>query len=198
MPTNDIRELNRRAVQTSVTLASQVTPADLDRPTPCSEWTLGDLLAHMTAQHRGFAAAARGGGEDLATWEMPSLGNDPATTYAESAADVLAAFAEEGVLERKFALPELGKGITFPAPQAIGFHFIDYVVHAWDVASSLNVPFEEPDPEVLEAARAIAQEVPDGSYRLQPGTPFAPAIPIPADATALEEILLLLGRSPRK
>jgi len=60
MPRHDIRELNRRAVQASVEVVSQVDPGDLGRPTPCSQWSLGELLAHMTIQHRGFAAPAPG------------------------------------------------------------------------------------------------------------------------------------------
>lgn len=32
----------------------------MSRPTPCAGWSLRDLLARMTVQHRGFAAAAAG------------------------------------------------------------------------------------------------------------------------------------------
>ena len=56
----DVRELDRRAVRASVDMVAKVTIEDLGRPTPCAGWTLADLLAHMTAQHRGFAAAAEG------------------------------------------------------------------------------------------------------------------------------------------
>ncbi|MFI0357764.1 TIGR03086 family metal-binding protein [Actinomadura sp. 9N407] len=196
MPINHIIELDRRAVRASVAVVSRVSRDDLDRATPCSEWTLGELLAHMTAQHRGFAAAARGAGEDLAIWEVSPLGADPSAAYAEAADDLLAAFAEEGVLERKFALPELAAGFAFPAAQAIGFHFIDYFVHAWDVATSIAVPFEEPDADTLEAARIIAYEVPGGSHRLRPGAAFGPVIGTPAGTSGMDEILLQLGRTP--
>jgi hypothetical protein len=37
---------------------SQAGAADLARPTPCTGWTLGDLIGHMTAQHYGWTAAA--------------------------------------------------------------------------------------------------------------------------------------------
>ena len=59
MTATDIRELDRRAVLASVEVVSRVTAADLGRATPCAGWTLGDLLAHMTVQHHGFAAALR-------------------------------------------------------------------------------------------------------------------------------------------
>jgi Mycothiol maleylpyruvate isomerase N-terminal domain len=39
---------------------SRASASDLARPGPCADWTLADLLAHMTAQHNGSAAAAAG------------------------------------------------------------------------------------------------------------------------------------------
>jgi uncharacterized protein (TIGR03083 family) len=55
----DIVGLDARAVRASVQVVSQASAADLARPTPCADWTLADLLAHMTAQHNGFAAQGR-------------------------------------------------------------------------------------------------------------------------------------------
>ncbi|NUP44407.1 MAG: TIGR03086 family protein, partial [Streptomyces sp.] len=63
-----VRDLDARAVRLSAELVRQSTVADLHRPTPCAGWDLADLLGHMTAQHRGFAAAARGAGGEAAAW----------------------------------------------------------------------------------------------------------------------------------
>ena len=195
MPRHDIRELNSRAVKASVELVSRVTPDDLGRPTPCSQWSLGELLAHMTVQHRGFAAAAAGRGADPRVWQAGSPVTDPVGGYAEAAAAVLAAFAGEGAGDRQFTLPEIAVGITFPGRQAMAFHFVDYVVHGWDVARSLGAGFE-PDPEVLTVALEVARAVPDGQSRLEPGSAFRPPVAAPAQAGALDQIVALLGRSP--
>ncbi|MEV7007938.1 TIGR03086 family metal-binding protein [Streptosporangium sp. NPDC051022] len=196
----DIRELNRRAVRASVETAAKATAEDLGRPTPCDGWTLADLLAHMTAQHRGFAAAARGAGADLEAWRVRPVGADAVAVYTEAAEDVLAAFAEEGVLDREFTLPEFtqpefGREPVFPAAQAIGFHFIDYLVHAWDVARSLDIAFTA-DPELVEAAWPIALAVPDDERRNRPGAAFRPGLAVPEDAPGFDRILARLGRSP--
>lgn len=195
MRITDLRPANERAVRASAALVAQVTRGDLDRPTPCRAWTLGDLLAHMTAQHRGFAAAARGAGADPAVWQPRQPATDPAAEYAAAAAGVLSAFAAQDVPERLFDLPEFGPGATFPGAQAIGFHLVDAVVHAWDVARSLGVPLALGE-DVAAQALPIAVAVPDGDNRLRPGAAFRPALPAPGNPSALDRILAALGRSP--
>jgi uncharacterized protein (TIGR03086 family) len=85
--------------------------------------------------------------------------------------------------------------MTFPGRQAIAFHLVDYVVHGWDVARSLGVGFE-PEPEVLAVALKVAQAVPDGPGRLEPGSAFRPAVAAPGRENPLDQIVALLGRSP--
>jgi uncharacterized protein (TIGR03086 family) len=190
-----IIELDRRAVAESVRVVSLIGAADLGRPTPCALWTLGDLLAHMTAQHRGFAAAARGKGAGPDVWEVAPLGGEPVAAYTEAADDVVAAFAGPGVADARFALPEFSTGVTFHGERAIGFHFLDYVVHSWDVARALGVPLALP-PDLVTAARLGAEAVPDGAGRALPGAPFAPRLAAGAGATELGRLLALVGRSP--
>src|SRR4051812_28348976 len=103
---DDIRRYDRRAVAASVEIVRHATPADLPRPTPCAGWTLDDLLAHMAAQHRGFAAAAEGAGADRAAWAVAPDPRDRLAEYERSANRVLVAFAAEGALDRTFHLAE--------------------------------------------------------------------------------------------
>ncbi|KAB2346128.1 TIGR03086 family metal-binding protein [Actinomadura rudentiformis] len=189
----DIRELDRQAVLTSVDIVSTLTAPDLDRPTPCEGWTVRDLLAHMTVQHHGFAAASHGEGGDLAVWAVQPLADDPVKAYAEAAETVIAAFAEPGALDRTFTLAEFG-GQAFPAPMAMSFHFIDYVVHGWDMARALGRPFELAE-ELADTALEIALAVPDDERFRKPGAAFRPALPTSGE-TPLDRILTHLGRSP--
>lgn len=200
MHTNlDVRPYHRPAVTASVDIVNAVTLDDLDRPTPCAGWNLADLLAHMTVQHYGFAAAARGNGADLAVWQPTTVADavatDPAGAYAKAAADVLDAFSVDGVLDATFALPEFGPGATVPGAMAIGFHFVDYVVHGWDVARTIDAAFELPT-DVISAVLPLALGVPDGEFRETPGSPFARAITSTDGVSDLDRILLHLGRSP--
>lgn len=147
----------------------------------------------MTVQHRGFAAAARGGGQDLALWDTAPVRDtdDPARDYAAAAQDVLDAFAAADP-ESQFALPELGTSV--PAEMAIGFHLIDYVVHGWDVAASVGIPFTPPD-DVVATALPLAFAVPDGDFRSMPDAPFGPT-QSGDSATDFDRLLRHLGRDP--
>lgn len=189
----DIVALDALAVRASVELASRARPADMAGPTPCADWTLHGLISHMAAQHYGFAAASAGDGDPV-HWRPRRLGSDPATDYRTSAETVLAAFSAPGVLDRQFPLPGFTAGPLFPARQAISFHFVDYVVHSWDVAKALGAEVRFA-PELLDAALHVAQAVPDGEARLSPGSAFAPAVAWQG-SSPLDQVVAVLGRSP--
>jgi len=186
--------LDAQAVSESLRLVTQATTADLARPTPCADWTLHGLLRHMIAQHYGFAAASAGDG-DLARWRPRPLGDDPVAAYRAAAECVLGAFAADGVLDRDFPLPEFTRGLMYPGAQAISFHFVDYVVHSWDVARTLGFPARF-SPALLEAALSVARAVPGGEARHEPGAAFAPEVASPG-GSLLDQIVANLGRSPR-
>ena len=190
----DIIELDRIAVLESVRVIDRAGPGDWDRPTPCDRWTLRALVEHMGAQHLGFAAAARGEGADAAAWAGRSAGGDPAAWYRGTARTVIDAFARPEASERRFALPEISTGATFPAATAMGFHFIDYVVHSWDAAATLGLSLALPEG-VAEAALPLALRVPDGPAREGPDASFRPAV-ASTGTGPLPRVLAALGRSP--
>jgi uncharacterized protein (TIGR03086 family) len=188
----DIVDLDRRALAASARLIGLVTPDQLDAPTPCSEWVLRDLLAHMVAHNYGFAATASGEHPAESVWEGEPRLTRPAVAFAESADQVSRAFSADGTLGRRFELPGLG---TFPATTAIGFHFVDYVIHAWDVARSIGVPAGLDDDLVRSAAR-VASGWPDNPAVRGPGAPFGHRVHVASDAPLLDRLLGALGRSP--
>ena len=62
-----------------------VTPAQYGDKTPCSEWTVKDLLEHMIGVVAGLGAAA---GHSPAPFE---LGADPAQQFADASSSALSA-----------------------------------------------------------------------------------------------------------
>lgn len=192
---DEIINQNARAVRKSVQVVTEVREGDLSRPTPCAGWTLADLLTHMTVQHNGFAAAAKGEGADLSHWQPGRLDRSRLVSeYTQAADRVLGAFAADGVIDREFCLPEIPIRPLFPARQAIGFHLVDYVAHGWDVARSIGLDYDA-DQDVLDAALIIARAVPDDDRRGKPGSAFARRIESASDKP-LDRTLTLLGRDP--
>jgi uncharacterized protein (TIGR03086 family) len=193
----ELARLDAAAVRASMDAAVTVSDADLDRVTPCAGWTVADLLAHMTAQHEGFAAAAMGDGADLDRWRTRPWATAAALVAGYAAASVLVieAFAADGIADRAFDLPEISFPGPFPARHAIGFHLVDYVAHGWDLARSLGLDYEGLDPDILAAALVIARTVPEGDHRLRPDAAFAPRVNT-TPTTPLNQILALLGRHP--
>jgi len=190
-----IVELDRRAVELSVQIVKQARPPDLTRPTPCAGWNLGQLLEHMTAQHYVFAAASRGLDGNPGAWLPPPAADGQVTAYDEAARYVLDCFAQPQTMRRSFVLRDINPALAFPADEAISFHFVDYVVHGWDVARALEVPYPVSE-DVAEAALLVARRVPDGPRRLSPDAAFRPGLGVPDGATAIDETVAALGRSP--
>lgn len=196
MTVGNMLELHRRAMWRSVAIVGQVDDDQWQLPTPCSQWTLRQLVEHMTSENYGFAAAAEGETADRTPWFYQPRGDDLRLDYARSAERVVDAFGADGVPDREFWLPLLTESRRFPARQAISFHLLDYVVHAWDVAAALGRPAAADDDLVAAALQITDREVPDTPRRQQPGAPFRPPLPIPAQASPHDRLLALLGRSP--
>lgn len=185
----DVRDLDRRALAATGEVIAAVTSADLDRPTPCTRWPLTALLEHLVNENRGYAASTMGAPAIVSIWYSGNLQPDPHSAFQDSAAWVTDAFTAPGVLESRFEVREFG---YFPAPAAIGMHFVDILVHGWDVAASIGAPYR-PDDDLASNALAIAAEWPRTDQRR---SEFARRVKVPTDASDFARLLGLLGRSP--
>ncbi|AIJ25069.1 TIGR03086 family metal-binding protein [Amycolatopsis methanolica] len=119
-----------------------------------------------------------------------TLGDDPYRAYAKSVDAFLAASADDTVLDREVTVREFG---TFPAPVALTMHLVDSVAHGWDLARTLDAPYE-PDPEAVHVALRFAERM---RTRPRPDDDvFAPAVAIAPDAGELDRFPALTGRDP--
>ena len=88
----DIVGLHARALDETGHLVDTVTPAQLGLPTPCADWDVRALLAHLVGGNLRYAALTRGApvGGGPARGSGPAadlLGDDPASAYRRSAAE---------------------------------------------------------------------------------------------------------------
>jgi uncharacterized protein (TIGR03086 family) len=188
MSIDELRRLHARATEVVVHLVDEVRDEHLGLPTPCGPWSLRDLLAHMTGQDAGFAAATTGDAGVEAY--LPG----PATPQAhrQAAEALVRAFAAADPA-RPVWLAEFGRAV--PLTAAVGFHLLDTLVHGWDVAVAVGLPLHY-DDELAATGLAQAEAVPDGPLRDAPGAAFAHALPIGPGASRWYRTLALTGRDP--
>jgi uncharacterized protein (TIGR03086 family) len=177
-------------------LVAAVRPEQWDAPTPCTDWSVRQLVNHLVGGNRLVIRVLSG--EPVPPPDqlgrrthVDQLGNDPAGAFRTTAEDMLAALRRPGILEQAHALP-VG---TLPGPAVVHLRTVETLVHGWDLACATGQPV--PFPDGLAAGELAFSE--DLLGRLPAGRqPFAPSQPVPDDAPALDRLVALLGRSPRE
>jgi uncharacterized protein (TIGR03086 family) len=114
---NHMEQLRRARVEFERRVA-QVRPDHLVLPTPCSDWTVRQLLAHVIGGDYRYIAPLHGSSAEqlqsiLTTFEV---GDYPLKQFQHSAAEVITAFSEPDALKGTVEHP-IGK---IPAMQLLG------------------------------------------------------------------------------
>jgi uncharacterized protein (TIGR03086 family) len=150
-------------------------------PTPCGEWTVRELINHVTGGDRLFTAA-------LTSEERKPADDDPTTEFHDASADLVAAFRLPGVLAKVVTIP-FG---DVPGMVALHLRITEIMVHSWDLAHATNQSVTFPD-DVVEQELGFTE----GALAAIPPTrsPFAPPRPAAENAPALDRLAALLGRS---
>ncbi len=184
------------ATRRMAALLDGVADDALDRPTPCPEYRLGDLVEHVGGLSLAFAAAARKATDDLASQQGPSgdasrLGDDWRTRISRDLDDLAVAWRDPSAWT---GMTQAG-GIELPGEQAGIVALDELVLHGWDVARASGQPYD-PDPALLEIVHDfVAQFSGPGMDEQREGL-FGPEVEVPADAPLLDRVLGLAGRDP--
>ena len=183
-------QMLQRAVDEAGRLVDGVSTDQLANPTPCSEWTVRDLINHVTGGATIFAISAEQGSvpDDeigrLATGD--NLGTDYRGAFHTATDRAMAAFRQPGILEKIVKLP-FGE---MPAGVALDIAIYDVTTHAVDLARATGQSVD--DTELLEAALEMGKQM-DGPELRQPGV-FGPEQPAPSGASAEDRLLAFAGR----
>lgn len=163
-------------------------------PTPCTEWSVRDLVNHLTVEQLWVPPLVTG---RLATGEADEsslgfdpegdvLGDDPVAVWDRAAAAAREALAEPGALERTVQLSYGETACTAYCAQMVS----DLVVHAWDLARAIGADERLPDDLVTFTVR----EVGPYSADLEKSGLFAAPVEAPPGADVQTKLLALLGR----
>ncbi|MGH3931002.1 MAG: TIGR03086 family metal-binding protein [Pseudonocardiaceae bacterium] len=176
-------------------LISGVRDEQLDGPTPCPAYTLGDLLDHVGGLTLAFTAAATKTTGDLGS-QGPSgdaarLGEDWRTRIPTN----LAALAQAWRDPAAWCGTTQAGGLELPGEVAGLVVLDELVIHGWDVARASDQTYDF-DPALLDVVhRFVAQFSGPGNEAEREGL-FGPAVEMPDDAPLLDRVLGLSGRDP--
>ena len=147
----------------------------LDKPTPCDDWKVRDLLNHLISSNRFFQASARGEKASPPQGKpKEQISSDPLADYERERHQTMEAFGD----------PQKKQGLEMA--------FVEQLVHGWDLAKATGQKTNMP-PDLAEAALKIV----DGKMPPeQRGEFFGPEVEVPDDASPQEKLLAYSGREP--
>ena len=168
-----------------------VTELDWERPTPCGDWDVGTVVAHVVTGESLVTRVLRDSGAWEGTVDRSVLGANPMAAWRGTALAALESAAAAGVLD---AMHPHAVG-DVPGAVIVGFRVTENLVHGWDLASACDQAVEL--PEAL-AARCLDFWLPlvdaDGTIGGS-GAAFGPPVLPPGGASSGVRLLALLGRA---
>jgi uncharacterized protein (TIGR03086 family) len=179
-----------RAISYALGQLQTVTPGVLPCPTPCRDWDLGTLLAHMNdslaalqeAMDLGNVGVEAGARAAL----VPARRDDPAAAVRGRATRLLGSLAG-----RHEPLVSVG-GYPVPAGIVTSAGAVDIAVHGWDVARACGSGGPIPAPlaaEILEVSRLLVTAA-DRPAR------FGAPVRVLPQASVSDQLVAYLGRDP--
>jgi uncharacterized protein (TIGR03086 family) len=177
-------------------LIGAVPEGSLGQPTPCTQYTVGDLLHHIagvTVAFGGAAVKARGESSTMGPWgDASKLDPDWRTSLPRR----VRALAEA------WRTPEAWTGMTRVGGgdqpgEVTGIILLgELVVHGWDLSRGTGSPYEADLTTLRPLYGLIRQTFGPGQDPAARGQAFGPPVPVASDAPVLDQTLSLLGRNP--
>ncbi|AVH61004.1 MULTISPECIES: TIGR03086 family metal-binding protein [Streptomyces] len=160
-------------------------------PTPCTDWTVRDLVSHLVSEQLWVPAMVRDGAtvEEIGdAFDGDVLGSDPAAAWDRSADAAHAAFAEPDALDRVVRLSYADTTAAFYCSQMVA----DLTVHTWDLSHAIGADERLPD----DLLRFTVREVTPYAADLAKTGLFAAPVEPPPGADVQTKLLCLMGRTP--
>ncbi|MEU3183603.1 TIGR03086 family metal-binding protein [Streptomyces sp. NPDC006923] len=177
-------------------LLHAITDDQLGGPTPCPEYTVGDILAHLIGLTVGFRDAAH---KKLGPTTDTPPGSGPAPALADDWRDILPRQLDEFATAWRSPAAWRGDtrigGVDLPGAVTGLVGLNEVLVHGWDLARSTGQPYA-PDEASLQALYTMPA-LGSGPEQDRPADgPFGPPVEVPEDAPLLDRVVGLTGRRP--
>jgi uncharacterized protein (TIGR03086 family) len=186
----DLLDAHGQALDVFDRAMHKVGLTDWDSPTPCTDWTVRDLVNHIVGEQLWVPdmLAGRTVAEVGDKFDGDQLHDDPLGAWSESSQVARAAWLQPGVVEQTVHL-SFG---DMPAEEYGWQMTTDLAVHGWDLATALGADASIPDEL---ASRLLAYVEPEVSV-WSTTSMFANPVPVPDDARPSTRLVAVLGRHP--
>lgn len=173
------------AAPRTVAVVRGITDDQFDLPTPCSEYTVRDLMNHLFEVVVNFQQLAAKRPVEWA--DKPDfLGDGWRDRFETETRRLIDAWADPASLEG------VSPGMGLPQTTVGGMVLLDLTVHGWDLAAATGQPYQ-PAPEAVDALHELVEQL--GPTARKMGV-FADAVPAQVDLPDLERLLAGTGRDP--
>jgi uncharacterized protein (TIGR03086 family) len=180
------------AVRQLKLLLDGLTEDQLSARTPCSEYTIADLLDHVMGLALAFRDAAAKTNADASAGPPEASGGNLPADWRRKLPERLDALANAWADPEAWTGEASAGGVTMPA-EVMGVVALDeIVVHSWDLARATGQPFEC-DPRSAEALFGLLSQ---SSGEDDQNGLFGTVVHVPADAPLLHRVIGLTGRDP--
>ncbi len=177
--TNPADLFQQAAAHTRAAVAG-VKDSQLGDETPCSDWSVEELLNHIIGGAT-MGATVFGG-------DAPE-GADPVSAYDNALAGAVAAMHADGALDGNIATPGGGE---MPGGAFATILAMDNLIHGWDLAKATGQSTELPADLVDIIYAGFEPQM----NKLRQGDSFGPDVPQPEDARAQDKLIGMMGRKP--
>jgi uncharacterized protein (TIGR03086 family) len=171
-------------------VVDNVGPAELSNSTPCTEWSVRDVMNHVVGGATMFAECVESGSiPDERFGQLmggDNLGDDYKGAFHTATDRARAAFGAPGALEKIVKLP-FGE---MPAGVALNIAVMDVMTHAVDIARATGQKID--DDELLETALTVGRQLITDDFRT-PGM-FDAEQTASEGASAEDKLLAFAGR----
>jgi uncharacterized protein (TIGR03086 family) len=166
----------------------------LDRPTPCAQFDVGQLRNHVLGWLQFFAASFADPGAASPRPDADAFaltdGERASVVVAKALAGIHRAIAD-GVAGEIVTMSSARMGGDSVLAMALG----EYIIHAWDLARATGQPYEGPDAAIGPAHEFLRSTVAP-EYRGPDSGFFDGEVGVPEGASALDALLGFAGRDP--
>lgn len=174
-----------------IAVLAGVTDSQLTSPSPCAEYTVGDLIDHVDQVCRGATALARRAAELPGTGIGPDavhLGPGWRDSVARHVRELGEAWDDPAAWQGSGSVP--GSELSDEMWGKIAL--TELVVHGWDIARATGQPFGLPEHTLQACLDHVAAFVPNAPVPALWGPPAGVA----PDAALLDRIVAITGRTP--